>query len=308
MDILQGKQNSYIIDGRLGRRTAIGGTLTAHDERGNRFTIKRLERAPSSLPSLLQKVTSLKREDIVPIAECIPAPDGCTYSVRPFLEGTDLKSLFADKSLYGKVPENNFLQLGCAVLNTLEALHAANILHRDIKPSNIIIRHAPNTSVLDADFSLIALTDFEQCIALPPSADCRTFFSLIYSPPEMLLKRSNMLCPSVDLFALAITIYHLVMGKTPYSDCNPDILINLQLTYSVKRPARMSPDLFDVLNRAAFKEPFRLAPRKLSDAEIDDTLRRGIDKRYQSAAEMRSALEKVSSALTPQNWLQRLIN
>lgn len=302
---LRGAAATFVIDGAMGRASKFGGVMTGRDENGRRVTIKALDRRREGLAEVVERLRGLTRTDVARVVDHFTGEDGRDYIVREMVEGSDLKSVFADKRTYGKIDEDNFVRMGCAVLKALDAVHKAGVIHRDIKPSNIILRHQPGDDIAKCDFSDIALIDFEQGAPYPATASQRTQFALIYSPPEMLLKHNELVGPQADIFALGVTIYHLVMGKTPYTDCNPEVLINLQLTYPMKKPARMTDELFAVLSRAAFKQPFRLPPRRLSPDEVADTLRKGVEGRYQTAAEMLADLEKVGKALKPANWWQR---
>lgn len=302
---LNSASGTYTLNGTMGRRGKFGGVMTGHDATGRPVTVKALERYNEGLINVLDRVRTLNRPDVAGIIDVFTGSDGRLYIVRELIEGTDLKTIFANKKVYGHIDENNYVKMGIAVLGALEVLHALGVVHRDIKPSNIVLRHQPDADITKCDFSNVAIIDFEQAMTLPYDGTARTQFALIYSPPEMLLKHNELVGPGADLFALATTIYHLVMGKTPYTDCNPEVLINLQLTYPMKKPGRMTDSLFAVLSRAAYKQPFRLPPRRLSPDEITDTLRKGVEGRYASATDMLADLRQVTSALKPANWFER---
>lgn len=304
---LRGTNGTYEVDGRMGRHVKFGGVLTARDGQGRRVTIRTLDRPSPGLAEALRRVGTISRPDVAGMVDVFEGDDGRTRVVREMVEGTDLKTIFADKAVYGKIDEDNYLRMGCAVLRALGAVHAAGVVHRDIKPSNIVVRHAAGADLTACDFADVAIIDFEKSMTTPYDGTARTQFALIYSPPEMLLKHNEMVGPQADLFSLAITVFHLVMGRTPYNDCNPEVLINLQVIYGMKKPGRMTDALFAVLNRAAYKEPFRQAPRKLSPDEVEATLRRGVEARYPTAAAMLADLERVDHALTRANWLVRTL-
>lgn len=303
--LLSSATATYTIDGNMGRASKFGGVLTGCDQTGRRVTIKALDRRREGLDLVTERLRGIGRRDVARVMDHFTGDDGRDYVVREMIEGTDLKSIFANKKVYGKIDEQNYVRLGCAVLRALSAVHEAGVIHRDIKPSNIILRHTEGADIAACDFADIALIDFEQGMPYPAAPSQRTQFALIYSPPEMLLKHNELVGPQADLFALAVTIFHLVMGKTPYTDCNPEVLINLQLTYPMKKPARMTDELFAVLSRAAYKEPFRLPPRRLAPDEVTATLKKGIEGRYATAADMLADLAKVQQALKPANWWQR---
>lgn len=303
--VLHGNAGDYAVDGSMGRASKFGGVMTGHDGEGRRVTIKALDRRREGIAEITERLRGIERRDVARVIDHFAGDDGKYYIVREMIEGTDLKSIFADKKTYGKIDEDNFLLMGQAVLRALDAVHKAGVIHRDIKPSNIVLRHSPGADITKCDFGDIALIDFEQGMPYPAAPSQRTQFALIYSPPEMLLKHNELVGPQADIFALGVTIYHLVMGKTPYTDCNPEVLINLQLTYPMKKPTRMTDELFAVLSRASYKQPFRLPPRRLSPEEVSETLRKGVEGRYATAADMLADLSKVGKALKPANWWQR---
>lgn len=302
---LSGGAQTYTVDGAMGRASKFGGVMTGRAADGRRVTIKALDRRREGLAQVTEALRGLRRRDVAQVIDHFTGDDGRDYVVREMVEGTDLKSIFADKKVYGRIDEDNYIRMGCAVLKALSAVHQAGVIHRDIKPSNIVLRHEAGADITRCDFADIALIDFEQGAPYPATQQQRTQFSLIYSPPEMILKHNELVGPQADIFALGVTIYHLVMGKTPYTDCNPEVLINLQLTYPMKKPARMTDELFAALSRAAYKQPFRLPPRRLTPDEVAHTLRQGVEGRYPTADAMLADLSQVEKALKPANWWQR---
>ena len=84
---------------------------------------------------------------------------------------------------------------------------ASGILHRDIKPSNVLVTtyHEP------------ALTDFGiagHIADVEGESDVR--ISYPWSPPELLDGRSNGSVAS-DVYSLGATIWHLLVGRSPFS-------------------------------------------------------------------------------------------
>lgn len=122
----------------------------------------------------------------------------------------------------------------------------------------------------------------------------------------MLLKYNKLVGPWSDLFALSVMLFQLIMGKAPYSDCNPEILVNLQLTYPMKKPTRMTDELYACLSKAAHKGVFRLPPRRLTPQEIENTLQDGINGRYKTAAEMLEDLEKIETPFRKLSWTEKI--
>ena len=308
-ETLHGQKNDYILLDRKGSKGKYGGVWVGTTADGNqKVTVKCMSKYGPSLPSLMQRLAGIDSPYVAKVLDTFVADDGCLYIVRQYVEGTDLKTLFTSKSQYRKIDERKFIDAGKSVLKALIQTHEAGIVHRDVKPSNVIIQHLPGQNPVEADFAQAVLIDFEQCSPYPDTSGVRSSFALVYSPPEMLLKYNSLVGPWSDLFALSVMLFQLIMGKAPYTDCNPEILVNLQLTYPMKQPVRMADDLFGVLSHAAYKHPFRLPPRRLSPDEIEQTLRQGVEGRYQSAADMLADLEKVGEPFKKTSWINRIFN
>lgn len=96
---------------------------------------------------------------------------------------------------------------GIKLASAIETAHRSGILHRDIKPSNVLVTtyHEP------------ALTDFGiagHIADVEGESDVR--ISYPWSPPELLDGRSNGSVAS-DVYSLGATIWHLLVGRSPFS-------------------------------------------------------------------------------------------
>ncbi|MCQ2228139.1 MAG: protein kinase [Bacteroidales bacterium] len=304
---LTGTKGIYILTGRQGGKGKFGGIWTGTTADGQKsVSVKCVEKYGQALPAIMGRLMTVDHPNVAHTLDSWVCEDGCLYIVREYVKGTDLKTIFTTKELYRKVDEMKYVHAGLSVLKALQQVHGAGVIHRDVKPSNIVIPHGDGESPIDQDFSKAVLIDFEQCSTYPDTSDVRSSFALVFSPPEMLLKRNKLVCPASDLFALSISLFQLIMGKAPYSDCNPEILVNLQLTYPMKQPARMDDQLFAVLSKAAYKASFPRPPRQLQPTEVENILRQGIDGRYQSAEEMYDELIKVEKTFKPVSWLNKM--
>ena len=133
------------------------------------------------------------------------------------------------------------LSTGIKLASAIETAHRSGILHRDIKPSNVLVTtyHEP------------ALTDFGiagHIHDVGGESDVR--ISYPWSPPEMLDGRSNGTVHS-DVYSLGATIWHLLVGRSPFSIPNGDNstrALSARILHAAP-PATQRPDVPPALDR-----------------------------------------------------------
>jgi serine/threonine protein kinase len=100
------------------------------------------------------------------------------------------------------------LRIGIGIGSAIETAHRAGLLHRDIKPANI----------LTTPWGAPGLTDFGVAARIgagESSADDDVGVSVPWSPPEMLFTTTAG-TPSSDVYSLAATVWHLLVGHSPF--------------------------------------------------------------------------------------------
>jgi eukaryotic-like serine/threonine-protein kinase len=212
------------------------------------------------------------------------------FLVQEYLTGIDLKSFFRiHRNLKNKL---SFI-LHCAIdiLDALNYIHSKNIFHCDVKPSNILVKQhikkapdhkKPEAKLIDFGLAKIPGSDF---------VDRVKPFSLIYSPPEQALHFYELVNPSSDLFALGITIYELITGKNPYGSTHPEVIMHWQVSGNIEKDNNIPTDLFTIIEKATAKAKFPLPPNQMNKEDQKIIVAEGMKKRFQSAIEMRTAIE-----------------
>jgi serine/threonine protein kinase len=307
---LSGLQGSYQLDdsqpqkGKFG--TILFGTRLSD---GTKITAKRIAPPANEDESRkLELIASLNHRNLAQTIEIIKEED-VLYLIRKYEEGSSFKTIFKRNAINKHLPANFYIKAVTHLLEGLDSLHRAGLVHRDIKPSNIIIRHDENVKPQNWNPEDVVLIDFEQASTFPVTRGTRAPFSLVYSPPEQLLNHTWLIGPWSDLFALTVTLYEVLTGSAPWVDCNAEILMNLQLTYPMKRPSRIDEQLFTIMERAAYKERFPLPPRRLAPEVIEEVLKAGIEKRSANAMTYRQELLSYLQTHTDKPktlWLSRL--
>ncbi len=182
--------------------------------------------------------------------------------VMQYCEGGTLRNLmethrFGETS---RLPIALCITLVLDVLAGLEAAHAQGIVHCDIKPENILLSLTPTGWTAQiSDFGIAR--SLQEQLNKPACTG-----SPAYMAPERFYGQYSQ---SVDLYAVGILLYELVVGCRPFSGA-PIELMSAHLNESVKIPDRVPAPLQAIILTALEKLKAR---------------------RFQSAAQMRSALQ-----------------
>ena len=137
--------------------------------------------------------------------------------VEEYISGNSLKQLLEQGTRFGEAEIINIAQ---EILQILVYLHSFNppILHRDIKPSNLLL----------GDDNKIYLVDFgavQDSFAYEGAATFTIVGTYGYAPLEQF---GGQTVPASDLYALGITIIHLLTRTVPSNLPNKDLKIQFR--------------------------------------------------------------------------------
>ncbi|MBV1867500.1 MAG: protein kinase [Marinosulfonomonas sp.] len=130
------------------------------------------------------------------------------YMALDLVDGKDLLDILDDD--LRKLQPHQIRDILVKLLDAVAFVHEQNILHRDISPDNIILDSKGNPVLIDFGAA-----------REKASKTTRALSALIvvkdgYSPQEFYIAGSEQ-GPSSDLYALAATFYHLIVGHAPPS-------------------------------------------------------------------------------------------
>jgi eukaryotic-like serine/threonine-protein kinase len=209
--------------------------------------------------------------------------NGKAFIVMELMEGMTLRQRIASGPL--KFPE--VLALGMDVACGLAAAHAKGIIHRDIKPANIFITAAGHAKILDfglakvipvqvqVEFTTTVFSSAPQSSLTLPGAAVGT---LAYMSPEQ--ARGEELDARTDLFSFGATLYEMATGVGAFRGKSiaeiHDAILNRQPRSAVQVRPEIPQRLQGIIDKALEKDPAL---------------------RYQTAAEMRTDLERLRRSL-----------
>jgi serine/threonine-protein kinase len=211
--------------------------------------------------------------------------DGKHYLVRPWIDGNDLS-----KTAH-KLSEREAVFVVGEVINALVYLHEKGILHLDIQPKNILI--GKDGKVFLSDFGLSKRID--HTIYKQP-------FNIYYSSPEQILNHVHLFNCSTDLFAVGIMLYELLLGEKPFTNENPEVLMNFTLAAPIAFNG-LSKNAAEVIEKATVKPRFKLPPTKYTYDELDEQIMAAQQLRYQTAKAFMHALNNLAGQkLVTKSW------
>ncbi len=243
-------------DTRLGRPVAI---KVIHADRGQRpdFRIRFQREA--------QATAALNHPHICTLHD-VGEQQGTSYLVMEFVEGQTLASRLRE----GPLPVDQLLHRAAEIAQALAAAHERGIIHRDLKPANLMLTPA---GVKVLDFGLAKFTAPE-AVALDATAAHTVMGTPPYMSPEQ--ARGEELDPRSDLFSFGCVLYEAATGVRPFRGSSLLEILREVVTRHPPPPSSLRPEL-----PAGW------------DAILMRALAKDRDRRYQSAADLFSALQEL---------------
>ncbi|MCM1369423.1 MAG: serine/threonine protein kinase [Candidatus Amulumruptor caecigallinarius] len=161
-----------------------------------------------------------------------------------------------------------------SVLSGLMALHDAGYIHRDIDPSNIFITSDEHIKLIDFGISkqMRNLTTNDRALTVAGAFMGKPE----YASPELALGDLKNQNQTTDIYAIGILLYQCIIGNVPFEGTR-----------------------FDVLDKQVKEKlPLKNVQNKGLRSIIEKATDKRQDMRYQSAAEMRVAIENLDRTKT----------
>ncbi len=114
------------------------------------------------------------------------------------------QSLFEVVKQQGRFPDTEAVAIIRQIAEALSDVHKAGLVHRDAHPDNIMLR--PNGQAVLIDFGIAT-----ELVPMVPTS--KHFAHRDFAPWEQQMEGSGQ--PTVDIYALAASLYYAVTGQTP---------------------------------------------------------------------------------------------
>src|SRR5213594_3425049 len=259
--------------GRGGNATLYG----AFDKEGRKVAIKVLHpelTVSVAADRFLREIRWAAKLDHPHIAPLLDSgeTDYLLWFVMPFVAGETLRQVVRRERV---LPIDRAVRVATEVLDALGHAHEHGLAHRDIKPDNI---------VLSAEGAGAVLVDFGIARAIASSGEDRvTRSGFVVGTEEYMSPEQAGGSPDIDgrtdIHSLGVVLFEALGGCPPFTSASAAAILDMHQHY----PA---PDL-----RTLRRE----VPKPLAVA-VGKALAKQVAERWQSAAEMREALQPYAGA------------
>ena len=220
-----------------------------------------------------QSAASLNHPSIVAVydtGEDMAGPQHVPYIVMEYVDGRTLRELLRDDRRL--LPERA-LEITDGVLRALDYSHRNGIVHRDIKPGNVMLTRGAEVKVMDFGIAR-AVSDAQATM----TQTAQVIGTAQYLSPEQ--ARGERVDARSDLYSTGCLLYELLTGRPPFTGDSPVAIAYQHVRENPIPPSRVDPEI------PAWADSIVLKAMAKDPAE-----------RYQSAAEMRTDIQRALSGV-----------
>lgn len=195
---------------------------------------------------------------------------GTPYITMEYVPGQNLKELIKQM---GRLTIDKAVSVAAQVCAGLAEAHRLGVTHQNLKPENIMIDKEDNAMIMDFGIArplyAKAIRDAGITVGTPE----------YMSPEQAELKYVDQ---RSDVYSLGIILYEMVTGRVPFEGDDALAICEKQKLETPKDPRELNSKISEEFSRLILK-----------------CLEKDIEKRYQTAEELRSDLEKIETKKAP---------
>jgi eukaryotic-like serine/threonine-protein kinase len=221
-----------------------------------------------------QAASALNHPNIATIYE-IATDDGTSFIAMEYVPGRTLAEAIPRKGLN----LSEALRYAVQIADALARAHGSGIIHRDLKPGNIIVTPDGRVKLLDFGLAKLVQRDDSAAADVTRTTGDLTAAGMVvgttrYMSPEQ--ARARPVDARTDIFSFGAVLYEMIAGRRAFDG---DSVLEIATAVVRDNPAPLAEAAPDV-------------PRDL-ERIVTRCLRKDPDRRFQTAADLKVALEEL---------------
>jgi len=193
---------------------------------------------------------------------------GTHYITMEYVRGEDLKRLIRK---IGQLSAGQVIPVAKQVCEGLAEAHRLGVVHRDLKPQNIMVDEEGSARIMDFGIARSikgkGITGAGVMVGTPE-----------YMSPEQV--EAKEVDQRSDIYSLGVILYEMVTGRVPFEGDTPLSIAVKQKTEAPRDPQELNAQIPEDFSRVILR-----------------CLEKDKEKRYQSAGEVRSELDRIDKGI-----------
>ncbi|KAL4448802.1 hypothetical protein ABPG74_012891 [Tetrahymena malaccensis] len=192
---------------------------------------------------------SLNHKNIVKIKNCYTLSDMKVVFIMEYLEGGELLDR-VDK--VGHFTEEQAKVYFKQIVDAMNYCHKNKLIHRDLKLENLLLVSENSDQIKVVDFGIAG-------VASKQSVENIDAGSLRYMAPEVLNGKTKQITPAIDVWAMGVILYMMIVGEFPFNGPNNNIIMEkiTEGVYEIPKDIKkkLSKECLDVIEKTLQVDP-----------------------------------------------------
>jgi serine/threonine-protein kinase len=205
-----------------------------------KILLSKAGRDPESRKRFIQEARAaakLSHNNIVQAIDAGETPEGFSYFIQEFVDGTTVYDVLKAKGAGKPLEENEALGIIIHIAEALAHAHSRGFIHRDVKPKNIMLTKEGVAKLAD-----MGLARHTADLGAAAEEAGKAFGTPYYIAPEQ-VRGDPKIDFRADIYSLGATFYEMVTGRPPFTAQTPQQIMQKHVTASLTPPDHLNPKL-----------------------------------------------------------------